>query len=419
AMAAQYLAERKAARDAAARAREPVKWGRLVTIGALALIALVVSLLHIVPLSVGGTEKLLTEQLQEPVSIGALRFAAFPSPHLTVQRIFIGKGQDAMIEAATVPASPLALFRDRKHFDEVRLSGVTIDQDVVPRMAGWTKSKSGERSLQIDRLEMSGLRVALRDVKLRSLGATITLGKDGAFKKMVLREPPLRVDFPPAGDQGWQADLKGKGWRPPLGLGMEFSDLSGSARITSGQAVVSGFDGTLYNGSVKGEATIKWGSNINAEGRFNVKGSDLGQLLPAMASAFSASGALDTNATFASEGQTPGELLAAPRVNATFTLRKGTINNVDVMRALQAPGRTSGKTQFDEITGEAQVEGNRIAYRNLRLNSAPMQASGAIDVLPNSDLSGRITVQVGTRTTTVARGTLNVGGSVRSTQLTP
>ena len=122
--------------------------------------------------------------------------------------------------------------------------------------------------------------------------------------------------------------------------------------------------------------------------------------------------------TFASQGQSPAELFAAPRVAATFTLRKGVINNVDVLRALQSPGR-GGKTPFDEITGEAQVSGNRIAYRNLALSSGRMKASGAIDVSPNAELSGRINVLVGTQTVTVTRGTLNVGGSLRNPVLTP
>ena len=189
--------------------------------------------------------------------------------------------------------------------------------------------------------------------------------------------------------------------------------------MTPGQIVVSSIEGTFSNGSIKGEATIKWGGNINAEGQFNLKGADLGQLLPAFASGFSATGTLDTNVKFASQGQKPAELFAAPRLDATFTLRKGVINNVDMMRSLQSPGRASGKTQFDEITGEAQVSGNRIAYRNLKLSSVPMKANGAIDISPHSELSGRINVLVGTQTIIVTRGTLNVGGSPSNPLLTP
>jgi hypothetical protein len=139
-------------------------------------------------------------------------------------------------------------------------------------------------------------------------------------------------------------------------------------------------------------------------------------VLSAFTREFIASGVLDASAKFTTQGQAPGDLFAAPRVTATFTLQKGVLNNVDLVRAIQSPSRTGlrgGKTQFNEITGEAQVAGNRIAYRNLRLASGPLSAAGAVDVSPAADLSGRLSVQVGSQTVTVARGTLNVGGNLK------
>jgi hypothetical protein len=111
-------------------------------------------------------------------------------------------------------------------------------------------------------------------------------------------------------------------------------------------------------------------------------------------------------------------LFAAPRVEATFSARKGVLNNVDLLRALHSSGR-GGKTPFDEIAGDLQVTGNRFSYRNITLGSSALKASGTVDVLPNSELSGRINVQVGTKTVVVTRGTLNVGGSVKNPMLRP
>jgi hypothetical protein len=110
-------------------------------------------------------------------------------------------------------------------------------------------------------------------------------------------------------------------WRPPIGWDVEFTELSGNARISSGQIALSRFDGVLYSGLIKGAATIKWGGSLSAEGRFALEGADLGPLLQGLRAAFNASGTLDTSVTFASQGQKAAELFAAPRVNATFTLR--------------------------------------------------------------------------------------------------
>jgi len=64
-------------------------------------------------------------------------------------------------------------------------------------------------------------------------------------------------------------------------------------RIGRDRVTVSDIEGTLYNGSFKGDGTVKWGSQIDGDGRFNLKGVEVGQLLPAFRSAFTASGALD------------------------------------------------------------------------------------------------------------------------------
>src|SRR5678815_6050900 len=90
-------------------------------------------------------EKLLSERLGEPVSIGGLRFTLFPVPQLKVERIAIGPGQDVRIEIALIPMSPAALFDDKKDFDEIEVNGLTFDQDAIPRLAGWTSAPAKSR----------------------------------------------------------------------------------------------------------------------------------------------------------------------------------------------------------------------------------------------------------------------------------
>jgi uncharacterized protein involved in outer membrane biogenesis len=390
-----------------------------VAIGAVALIAAVLGLLHIAPFPVDGTEKLLSARLQEPVRIGSLHFAVYPSPHWTLERITIGNVEDIKIGEASVPATSLGSYGGSKRLGEVQLSTVTLGQDAVARMAAWIKPRAGNESVQINSLRVSGITLSNRDIKLPVFDATVALAADGALKNVILREPSLNVELTPGKDGEWTGKFKGRGWRPPVVDGVEFSDLSGNMRGLPGQVAISGIVGTLYSGSITGEATVKWGRQINVDGQFNMTGVDLGQLLPAVASGFNASGALDASMTLSNESKNFVESFAAPRVAATFTLRKGVINNVDMVRALQSGSNRGGKTPFDEIRGEAQVSGNHIAYRNLNLNSAQMKASGAIDVSPKAELSGRINVLVGSQTVTVARGTLNVGGSVKNPVLNP
>ncbi len=408
---------------ALATTKKPGNWGRMAAISLALIIVLAAGLSHLVPLSsyIGDVEKLLSERLQEPVRISELHFSLFPSPQLKLDRVSIGKLQDAKIAVAIIPLLSLDVLKERKEFDEIQLMTVTIDQDVIPRMAAWLQPQPGDSRLRLNRLRLSGVKLTLRDVELPSFDAVVNLARDGSLQKALLREPKMTVELTPI-NGGLQANISAQNWQPPLGPGLVFTELAATAAITRQQVVVTSIDSSFYGGSLKGAATIKWSSGLRADGQFSLKGVNLPQLLPVFTGAFALSGTLDTDAKFTTQGQKPDELFATPRINAAFTLHKGVINNVDLVRAIQSAGRGTqrgGKTQFNEIMGEAQTSDNRIAYRNLKLSSGPMSANGAIDVAPAGELSGRINAVLGTSAATVARGTLTVSGSLKDPLIGP
>ena len=67
--------------------------------------------------------------------------------------------------------------------------------------------------------------------------------------------------------------------------------------------------------------------------------------------------------------------------------------------------------------GVAQAAGGRIALRNLKLSSGPMNGTGAVDVAPGGELSGRLNLVLGSQAVTIAKGSLNVSGSLKDPQL--
>ncbi len=411
--------ESAAAGAGPAPAKKPLKLGSMIAIGAAVFIVLGLAVVELMPLSgyVPGVEKMLSDRLQEPVSVSGMNFSLLPSPQLRIERITIGKAQEVKIDSTVVPVSSLAILDENKDLDEVLLASVNIDQDVIPRFAAWAKAPAGAQRLHINRLKLNNVKLAVRGLDLPTIEGTVTFGKDGSVQEAVLRDPKVSVKLTVNKETGvLNAALTAKNWQPPYGPAVEFSELAGTANISRGQASVTGLEGRLYGGAFKGAITIKWASGVAADGEWSLSGVDISQLLPIFTRGFTASGTLDTSAKFSAQGQTPEDLFAAPRVNATFTLQKGALNNVDIVRAIQAPIRgvqRGGKTTFTEISGEAQTTGNRIAYRNLKLASGPMNATGTLDVGSGADLAGHLNAQVGTGTTIVARGALNVSGSLQ------
>ena len=206
-----------------------------------------------------------------------------------------------------------------------------------------------------------------------------------------------------------------RNWTPPVGPPIEIKTLSGTATLAAGQLTVANAEGQLYGGELKGSATVKWSAGLAAEGEFQLKGADFGALLAAFTDEFGATGSLEATAKFALAGRDARDLFAAPRLNGTFVLQKGALNNVDLVRAIQTPGRgiRGGRTAFNEVAGDFRVANNTLAYRNLRLTSGPMSAGGSVEISAESKLSGRLEVALGTTGTTVARGALTVSGTVK------
>lgn len=406
----------------AARKRTP--WGRLVFVGLLLAIGGGIALLQILPLSGLRTsaEALLSDRFQEPVSVASFRFMLLPSPQIRIDRIAIGRTQQITIETAVVPVPLHALFEDKKEFEEAQLTNVKIDPSVLPRFAEFAKARTAETQLNVGLLKISGVKMTLGNIELPSFDATVTMTPAGAFQKAQIQHAKITLDLLPIKENGsLRVNFNGKGITPTIGVGMEFAFLQGSAVVDMHQAVISGLDARVANGSLGGGFNLAWDEKqFRAQGELTLKGADLALLLPGFTREFQSTGTLDVTTKFSSQGATLDELFTTPTASSTFSASKGTLNNIDLVRAVQSRSKTpqrGGRTPFNEISGEAQAAGGRLAFRNLKLVSGPMNGSGTVDVTAGSELSGRIDLVLGSQSVTVARGTLTVGGSLKDPQL--
>jgi uncharacterized protein involved in outer membrane biogenesis len=231
----------------------------------------------------------------------------------------------------------------------------------------------------------------------------------------------MTIDATPK-DGGLALAIDARQWSPPVGPALEFTDLAVTAQIDRQQLTVTALEGRLGGGRLKGALKATWPENISVEGEFNLENARAQELISAYTRDFSANGALNSNGSFALRGKTLKTLFDTSAVEASFTINNGELNNVDVVRAIQSPsasGTRGGKTRFDTLSGTLSAGNGRYSYRQLQLNSGPLNASGAITVGSDSSLSGRINAELGSRGLVVARGGLAVTGAVRDPLLRP
>jgi uncharacterized protein involved in outer membrane biogenesis len=421
---AKAAAEERRKREAGAEGGKPVRfvkptnWPRTIGISAAVLVVVAIALLHVVPLNnfIGGAQRIMSQRLGVPVSITNLRYALLPFPELTLERVGIGKLQEIKIESIVVSAWPMTLLGDTMEFDNVEVNSLSADQDTLALVPGWVRAQSGVQPLSVRRIQLRSVRLAAKNLDLPAFSGDITLGPDGALQRAVLSDGKARVELTPR-DNGLRVGLEGTGWRPPLGPALEFDDILADAIVEPGRATITAITAKIGRATIKGSARASWENGMRVEGDFTVTNGELAQLMANFTRDFSASGTLTANVSYALQGTSLQNVFADPKVEASFNIEKGAINNVDIIRAIRTPSRDGvrgGKTGFNSLAGSMQLANQRYSFRQLQLSSGPMNASGNVDVAPNGDLSGRIATQLGSRTVIVARGNLVVTGNLKT-----
>jgi len=406
-----------AGKGKAVAVKRSTNWAKVLGASLVALLAIAAGMLHVVPLNnyIGGAQSLISERLGVPVTISSIRYALLPSPQLTLERVGIGKLQEIKIETLVVSAWPMTLLADTQNIGSVEANNVVAGEDALALLPGWVKPHAGP--LTVRRIQLKSVRISAKNIDVPSFGGDVTLGLDGALQRATFTDGKVRFELTPK-DKALRVALDGRNWRPPLGPAVEFDDIAMEAVIEGRQARITGIDARIGRASIKGSANVTWSeSGIRAEGDYSVTNGELAQLMAEFTRDFTASGTLNANVSFLLQGTTLQNVFAAPRMDASFNIEKGSLNNVDIVRAIQNPSREGlrgGKTGFNSLAGSLQVAQRNYSYRQLQLTSGPMNAKGSVDVGTNGELSGRIGVELGSKTVIVARGNLAVTGNLKT-----
>jgi hypothetical protein len=397
--------------------RRSTNWPKVLGVSLVALLAIAAGMLHVVPLNnyIGGAQSLMSGRLGVPVTISSIRYALLPTPQLTLERVGIGKLQEIKIETLVVNAWPMTLLADTQNIGSVEANNVVAGEDALALLPGWLKPHAGP--LTVRRVQLKSVRISAKNLDLPPFGGDVTLNSDGTLQRATISDGKVQVELTPK-DKALRVALDGRNWRPPLGPAVEFDDIAMEGVIEGQQGRITGIDAKIGRASIKGVANVTWSDNgIRAEGDFSVKNGELAQLMADFTRDFTASGTLNANVNFVLQGTSLQNIFAAPRMDATFNIEKGSLNNIDIVRAIQNPSREGlrgGKTGFNSLAGSLQVTQRNYSYRQLQLTSGPMNAKGHVDVGTNGELSGRITAELGSKTVIVARGNLAVTGNLKT-----
>ena len=396
-----------------------------VVIGVAVIIAVVFGAVHLVPLNsyVPSIEKLASAHLNEPVSIGSMRVSILGGFTINLEHVRIGTTQDVKIDKVSLSPEFGSMFGDLKIMRKVEAESATVAEEVLPRLPKWLEAAVADKNLQIGRIVVRSIKIESRTVKMPPFDADLELSADGAIQRAALSstDGKLNVGLTPHDNQIDIALSATKGWVPPFGPNIEFTDLTVKAVAMHNQIRIERFESLLYGGAARGGAVIVWGGPWSIEGDVATERIGLQDLMAVFTREAKSTGQLRSTLRYAVSSQRLATLFDSPRVDGSFGIKKGVLDGVDLVRALQSGGRgvtQGGATQFEEINGTLTLANGHYQYRNMKFFSGLLSANGAFDVSSNKDVSGRIAVELRSQAAQV-RGDFVVDGDLQAIVLKP
>jgi hypothetical protein len=347
-----------------------------------------------------------------------MHYSLFPRPALTLEGVAVGPQQDIRIPTVVAELGLADLISDHRNIGTLELHSPSLDQDSVRRVLAWVRAPASAPQTSIERIVVRGARVALPGMEPLNVNAEIGLGPDGGLTKAALSmsDGSLRADVVPQ-EGHVKVELRGSRFTPPLGPAYVFDDLQASANITTAEVRDVQAQGTLFGGSFKADGQVRFADAIAIEGRFAIDHLNLEPLIAVFAKGVSVTGTGDLKGSFNLQADRLEKLFDQPRVQLSFSGERGTLNNVDLMRAAQVAGREGvrgGRTRYNTMTGVVTVSGDHASFQQFRIQSDSMHAAGGFEVRRAGDLAGQLGIQVGPKGTVIAQGTVGISGDVRN-----
>ncbi|MBY0439688.1 MAG: hypothetical protein K2W80_16005, partial [Burkholderiales bacterium] len=417
-------AEAQALARAKARAEEPPesRW-KLYTGGAALLVAAIVGLFEILPFNfyLSRVEKAMSDALGQPVVVKSMHASLIPRPNIRLSEVTIGSSAGGAT-IATVHAVPTAfsLFWGPITFKSVQLETVTVAQEFIPRLPDMV-GMGGKQTLGFERIGIRNLRLNVPNVEIPAAEVEVVWNSDGSFSRANVLTYSRRVAIditPAAGEVAFR--MTATNWQPLSDSKATIDQLKVNGTATREGVSATEVDADLYGGKAQGSFTIGWGSgspNATASGEFLLRRLDIARLLPVMTVDATATGLMDGNMKFSMQSPTLRRLLDAPQVSTSFTVRRGWLGGIDLVRLLRDSTNRGGRTVFDEWTGVFGVAGAGYSLRQMRLTSGPMTATGAADINADGRLTGRINAQLSTGNGTAVRSNFSLGGTLQNIEV--
>ncbi|MBI5891665.1 MAG: hypothetical protein HZB47_13540 [Nitrosomonadales bacterium] len=362
----------------------------------LSVLALMAALIvpYVYPLAeyIAPLEGKLSALLKQPVRVGGMSASSIP-PALKLQNVTLGNAKEVKIGSVELNFDLFSLLSEVKVVSDATLDDVSIQGNVLDKQVASLKLLGSDLQYPVRHLNLQRVKIVTDEIAVPELSGIAELADAGSFSRIALHsaDDKLGIDLQPV--QGhWELGVNLKERSLPMLPNLVFGDLSAKGIVGDEGVNFSEIDAHLFNGILLGKAKLTWSKGWQLQGSLEAKTFDLDKMFDK----YGITGELYGEGAFSMSGAKLSQLGEDPRLDGSFSVKSGTIN-IDVVETARLMSRehlVGGRTHFDELIGLVQYENNASHFRQLKIISGMLSASGSFDVLPGSQLSGNLNAEI-------------------------
>ncbi len=373
---------------------KPLPWGKIVFGLVVLAIVTIIVLPYVYPLNeyISPLEQRLSAQLKQPVHIGGLSASSLP-PKLQLQNVTLGSAQEVKVGTVELNFDLLSLPAEVKVISNAELDDVSIDGRLLDKLAANFKLLGSDVNYPVRHLTLKRVKIISDDIPLPSFDGIAEIDAQGILSRVSLHSADDKLGIDLQSNQGrWQLGVNLKERSLPVFQDIVFSDLSAKGELSDGEVNFTEMDAHIYNGILLGNGKLSWNKGWHMQGTLEAKTFDLDKMFPK----FHIEGEMYGDATYSMSGAKISQMDDDPQLDGTFTVKKG-ILNVDIVetaRLLSRDNLVGGRTHFDDMIGQVQLDKHTVHVRQLKIISGMLSANGSFDVSPSNQLAGVLNAEI-------------------------
>ena len=381
-------------------AKRKRKWLRVLVV-VIGLLATALAVPFLVPLEgyIPQLNKLVSEEIGQPVSIRDLRLQLLPTPRVAIIGLKLGHKDEVSIERASIVPDLLLLLAGEYVVREIRADGIRVKASALDLLDKLPKGGGG-RAILVQRIVLRHVIYEQRTLRLPRFNVVVDLSvvPSATLVRFSTDDGSFRATLDPQEGGRTHLAITAHDWRLPFPVApLRFDTLDAKGVLQGAQLDFPQVNGKLYGGTLSGSLDTRWDKGWRIGGKARIAGVQMIPLQAALGRPARLSGRLNAQVTYSAQAATPGQLANALVLDAPFAVAGGEWHGVDLSRVAELPlGKLSpgGTTKYEQMKGQLALRGRKIQLNNLCLRSPSLVASGNVSIAPDQTLSGKLDVAV-------------------------